>query len=161
MEDGRLHSRSDFRGSHHCYFHGESSFHGGNASFLRGSSFVSIEASIYLHQCRNYFYSRGSFHLLPRKNRACHGPVGPAWPTKFSYDGPRPGPAHQFFIWWATDRPGSSIFHLVGRGPARPIKFSSDVPRPGSAHQSFRGWASARPSPSHFHFFTARPGPAH
>ena len=68
--------------------------------------------------------------------RACHGPtlVGragvrpgrPARPIKCLYDGPRPGPAHQFFRGWAaawpspshcqkiTARPGPSFFRILG-----------------------------------------------
>ena len=80
--------------------------------------------------------------------RAFHGPtlvgrpgVGPpARPAiKFSPYGPRPGPAHQFFIWWAAARPGPSNFQRMGRGPAQPITFSKihGPARPGQRHSQF------------------------
>ena len=62
------------------------------------------------------------------------GWAGPARPIKFSYEGLRPGPANQVFIWWTVVRPGPSNFHLMGRGPTRPITFSTLSARPGPSH---------------------------
>ena len=42
---------------------------------------------------------------------------GPAWLIQFREDGPRLGPAHQFFRGWAADRPSPSHFHFC-TGPA-------------------------------------------
>ena len=56
---------------------------------------------------------------------------GPARPAKFSEDGPRPGPAHQFFRGWAAARPSPSHFQKF---KARPIIFSNVSARPGPAH---------------------------
>ena len=87
-----------------------------------------------------------------------HGPGGaaqikptfmgrsPARHIKFREDGPRPGPAHQFFRGWAAARPGPSKFQRMGRGPTQPVTFSN-----------FHGWA--RPGPSIF--LKSRPGPSH
>ena len=60
------------------------------------------------------------------------------------YDGPWPGPAHQFFRAWAEARSGPSNFQSMGRGIARPITFSEDGPRPSAAHHIFK---AARPGP--------------
>ena len=54
--------------------------------------------------------------------RACHGPTlvgrpGPARPTNFLYDGPRPDPARQIFRRWAAARPGPSFFETFRPGP--------------------------------------------
>ena len=56
---------------------------------------------------------------------------GPARPIKFSYDGLRPGPAHQVFRRWAAARPSPSHFpnftarpghvDLAGRVTGRPM----------------------------------------
>ena len=52
--------------------------------------------------------------------------LGPARPIKFSYDGPRPGPA----------RPGPvhHSFNFSWPSPARPSKNSNVSPRPGLVH---------------------------
>ena len=73
------------------------------------------------------------------------GRAGPALvgrPITFSYDGPRPGSAHHFFIWWAAARPGSSNFEMMGRGPARRITFSIVH---GPARQFFKILSPTRP----------------
>ena len=67
--------------------------------------------------------------------RACHGlvlvgrprvgPGRPARPINFLFDGPRPSPAHQIFIGWATARPGLSILLRMGHGPAGPSHFQT------------------------------------
>ena len=90
--------------------------------------------------------------------RACHGPALVGRPITFSCSGPRPGPAHQIFIGWATARPGSSFFFQDRPlpGPARQILEAG--PRPGPARQFFQrmGCGPARPIESKLH----RPGPA-
>ena len=89
------------------------------------------------------------------------GAGGPARPVNFSCHGPRPGPAHQIFIWWAAARPSPSNFQSMGRGPARPINFSEDGPWPGPTHHIFK---FSRPGPARpitFSKISARPGPAH
>ena len=83
--------------------------------------------------------------------------LGEAAHIKPTSHGPRPDPAHQISIRWATARPGPPIFQMMGRGPARPIKFSDDGPRPGLAYQNISK-LSAPPGPSHFK--KSRPGPA-
>ena len=61
---------------------------------------------------------------------------GPALPVKFAEDGPRPGPAHQFFRGWAAARPSPSHFQKL-------------TARPGPAHPFFKRLGPARPGPSH------------
>ena len=88
------------------------------------------------------------------------GWAGPGRAFNFLYDGPRPGPAHQFLIWWAAAGPGPSNLQRMGRGPARPIKISEDGPRSGPAHHIFN---FSRPGPARtikFSKVLARPGPA-
>ena len=62
---------------------------------------------------------------------------GPARPVKFSEDGPRPGPAHQFFRGWAAARPSPSHFQRFTARPgpahhmaARPMKRGLYMGRP-------------------------------
>ena len=116
-----------------------------------------VEASIYFHEKTGHVMDRSarpgppSFHMMGR---------GPARPTNFSYGGPRTGPVHQFFIWWAAARPGPSNFHLMCRGPARPINLLEDGPRLGPAHRIF---IFSRPGPARpikVSFMSTRPGPA-
>ena len=57
---------------------------------------------------------------------------GPARPAKFSEDGPRPGPAHQFFRGWATDRPSPSRFQTFTARPGLADHFLFQSP-PGRA----------------------------
>ena len=60
--------------------------------------------------------------LMGRTERPIESPHlmgrGPARPTKFREDGPRPGPAHQILRGWAAARPGPSNFQKSRPGPA-------------------------------------------
>ena len=91
---------------------------------------------------------------------------GPAWLIQFREDGPRLGPAHQFFRGWAAARPGPSKFQRMGRGPTQSITFSflhgpGITVRLGPAHQIFASLGPARPGPARHNFpiGLARPGP--
>ena len=88
------------------------------------------------------------------------GWAGPGRPINLSYDGPRPGPAHQTILWWAAARPGPKILQNMGRGSARPIRCWEDGPRPGPAHHIFQ---NSRPGRARSFFFlvSAQPIPAH
>ena len=48
------------------------------------------------------------------------GPAGSARPINFSCDGPWPGPAHQFFVWWAAARPSPSHLKKITAWPGPP-----------------------------------------
>ena len=61
---------------------------------------------------------------------------GPARPIKFSFGGPRPGPARLIFRGWAAARP-------------RPSHFQKCPARPGPAHHFFKNLGPAQPGPSH------------
>ena len=75
-------------------------------------------------------------------------------PSKFSEDGPRPGPAHENFRGWAAAQPSPSHFKFSPPGPAHQI-FNVSA-RPGPAHDIFKGFGRARPVTI---FRSARPGP--
>ena len=66
----------------------------------------------------------------PRLGRA--GLPGPARPIDFSYDGPRPSPAHQFFRGQAAAWPSPSHFQI---STARPIRFSNISAWSGPANE--------------------------
>ena len=88
-------------------------------------------------------------HIKPISQRPQLGPA-----HQISNDGPRPGPANQFFTRW----PGPSIFQNSRPGPARPINFSKLSARPSATHQIVKTLGPAQRDPSNFQTF--RPGPA-
>ena len=95
--------------------------------------------------CTSVVYARYSSVFC----RTCHGPAragpsflymmgrGPARPIKFSFSGPRPGPAHQNFRRWAAARPSPSHFQKFKARPdpthhmaARPMRHGLYMGRP-------------------------------
>lgn len=71
----------------------------------------------------------------------------PGMAHRFSYNGLRPGPAYQTFIWWAASWPGVPVFHITIRGPARPGPPFFSISRPSPARPPY--FPMSRPGPAH------------